>query len=76
MDQYGIIFVSIVLLFAQMAIEHNHSVSWMTAHRTQMSMFNWIDLILTLYFIIEFCLQNYIGTSKNGSLLRIVSSIF
>ena len=59
----GIILISIVLLFAQMAIEHNHSVSWMTTHRTQMSMFNWVDLILTLYFIIELVLQD-IGASK------------
>ena len=49
----GIILFSIVLLFIQMALEHNHSVSWMTAHRTQMSLFNWVDLCITLFFIVE-----------------------
>lgn len=60
----GIIFISIVLLFTQMEIEHTHSVSWMTAHRTQLSIFNWIDLGITLFFIVELILKILIAPNK------------
>ena len=60
----GIILISILLLFAQMALEHNHSVSWMTAHRTQMSLFNWVDLVLTLYFIVELAFKIILAPRK------------
>ena len=60
----GIILISIVLLFAQMTIEHNQSVSWMTAHRAQMSVFNWVDLILTLFFIVELAFKVILAPRK------------
>ena len=50
--------------FVQMAIENNHSVSWMTAHRTQMSLFNWIDLFITLFFIVELAFKIILAPRK------------
>lgn len=60
----GIIFISIVLLFTQMALEQHQSVSWMTAHRNQLSIFNWVDLGITLFFIIELAFKILVAPKK------------
>lgn len=60
----AIILFSIVLLFVQMTLEQNQSVSWMTAHRTHMSLFNWVDLGITLFFIIELAFKITLAPRK------------
>ena len=60
----GIISLSTCSTFVQMAIEHNQSVSWMTAHRTQMSLFNWVDLFITLFLLWELAFKIILAPRK------------
>src|SRR6056300_944525 len=46
-----VVVVSVSLLFWEMSLEHNHSVSWMSKHSNELSILNWIDLGVTIYFI-------------------------
>ncbi len=59
-----IIVLSVGLLFWEMSLEHNHSVSWMSAHRTELSILNWIDLGVTLFFIVEFAFKLILAPQK------------
>lgn len=60
-----IILLSVGLLFWEMSLEHSHSVSWMSAHKDQLSILNWIDLCVTLFFIVEFTFKLMLAPKKS-----------
>ncbi len=59
-----IIVLSVGLLFWEMSLEHNHSVSWMSAHRANLSILNWIDLGVTIFFIVELAFKLMLAPKK------------
>ncbi len=59
-----VVVVSVSLLFWEMSLEHNHSVSWMSKHSNELSILNWIDLGVTIYFIIELAFKWVLAPRK------------